>query len=81
MSWEAFDDQCPGCRPCLIDATTRQPVPDDTPIMQAVLRIWQKTTRLEREAFHRVTCLNSRQPTDLLIIQSLGQRIHAVLRH
>jgi hypothetical protein len=76
MSWEKHDDNCEGCRPALIDAATGQVMPDDSQIMRAVSAMWQGTTLAERQAFHRFTCLNSRDPADLAIVGQLNERIH-----
>jgi len=40
--------------------------------------VWE-TTREEREVFHRVTCLNSRAPEDLSVMQGLINRIEAAV--
>jgi len=74
MSKKVFEDDCPGCRPVIIDLQGR-PVPANDPVVKAVNRVWAETTREEREAFHRVTCLNSRAFTDLTIMQKLTKRI------
>jgi hypothetical protein len=75
MSRHQFSDDCPGCRPALIDFKTGQVIPEDDPVMQSVLAIWAKTTRKEREVFHCVTCLNSRVPSDLRIFKTVTDRI------
>jgi hypothetical protein len=79
MSIERFEDDCPGCRPCLIDVKTGQIMGEDEPPMRAAMRVWRATSRFEREAFHRVCCLNSRNPVDLQVIQSISGRIKAQL--
>lgn len=79
MSLEQHDDNCQGCRPALLDTSTNKPMPEDSPEMQAVLRVWGETTPAEREVFHRVTCLNSRDPADLAVMQSIATRMQAAL--
>jgi hypothetical protein len=81
MSLQKHDDDCPGCRPVLLDANTRQPLSSDSPEMQAVNRMWSSTTLDEREAFHRVTCLNSRADEDLTMVQDIAERISAALEN
>jgi hypothetical protein len=49
--------------------------------MQAVNRMWSSTTLDEREAFHRVTCLNSRADEDLTMVQDIAERISAALEN
>lgn len=80
MSREKFNDDCPGCRPVLLDAKTRQKMPDNSPERVAILKVWNQTTRDEREAFHRVTCDNSRDPSDIAVIQSLSKRFEKALQ-
>lgn len=71
MSWDKYDDDCPGCRPVLIDPTTGKVSPPDSPEMKAIMEVWQLTTLTERQAWHRFTCQNSRTPGDLRIINHL----------
>jgi hypothetical protein len=80
MSVDRFDDQCPGCRPCLVDVTSGEVLSENSPPMRAVLTMWAKTTRSEREAFHRVACLNSRAAVDVLIVEMLGAQMAAAIK-
>lgn len=80
MSREKFDNECPKCRPVLVNFKTRQTVPEDAPESQAILGVWKKTTLEEREAFHRFTCQNSRTPNDIAIINSLNDRMSKALK-
>jgi hypothetical protein len=41
--------------------------------MQAVMRVWAKTTLREREAFHQFSCRNSKDPEVLRIVQTLNE--------
>jgi hypothetical protein len=77
MSLAKFDDECPGCRPAILDVKTGKVLPDEDPLMQKMLGIWQKTTLGEREAYHRVMCLNSRNRTDLFIVNGIIDRLQA----
>jgi hypothetical protein len=65
MSIKVYQDDCPGCRPVALDPTTGKVLPDDHPLMQRILRAWGQTTREQREAWHRVTCQNSRDERDM----------------
>ena len=65
MSRGKYEDNCPGCRPALLDTTTGKPIPEDTPLMQAILKWWETVDRKSKEAFHNCTCLNSKDPEDL----------------
>jgi len=75
VSLEKYNDDCPGCQPALLDAKTGQPMPETSPEVQAVMKVWSMTTRAEREAFHRICCLNSRDPKDLRLGQEIAARI------
>lgn len=77
MSQKQFDDECAGCRPAILDIRTGKKLPDDSPVMVKANRIWQEATRGEREAFHRVCCLNSREPGDISQAQRLSRRMVA----
>lgn len=74
MSWTKFDDECEGCRPAIIDGFTGKPMPMDSAPMVAINVVWSETTIEERQAFHRVCCLNSRDPDDLAVIGRLQER-------
>ncbi len=75
MTRDVFSDDCPGCRPAILDITTGLPLPDESPAMQSVFALWRRTTRKERLVFHRVTCQNSQTPSDLRIFGDLARRI------
>ena len=63
----------------MLDAQTGEVLPDDSPKMQCVLSVWAGTTREEREAFHRFTCLNSRTKSDMQTMADLSTRIQKAL--
>jgi hypothetical protein len=71
-----FSDDCPGCRPAMIDMQTGRPLSDDDPVMQAMNDVWAKTTYAERQSFHRFTCLGSMEPVDLMTIRAIQKRMH-----
>lgn len=79
MSVEKFDDNCPGCKPALIDMETGTALPPESPIMQVVNHVWADSTLADREAFHNVCCLNSRAPADLSLALALNQRMKIAL--
>lgn len=68
MSREVFNDDCEGCRPVLLDGSGR-PIPDDHPAMKVIMKIWNGLAMEQREAFHRFTCLNSRDPEDMEVVR------------
>jgi hypothetical protein len=59
-----------------MDPETHEPLPEDSPIMVTIRRIWATTIREQREAFHRFTCLNSRAPADLEVMRWFADEIH-----
>jgi hypothetical protein len=79
MSIKSFDDECPGCRPTMIDVETGQAFADDSNEMAAVNRIWSATTLAERQAWHRFKCQNSRSIVDLQIVKTFSDRFETAL--
>jgi hypothetical protein len=77
MSIEKFDDNCPGCRPAILDLKTGKVLSDDDPVMAKMLGIWATTTLAQRQAYHRVMCLNSRDAVDLLLVRTVIDRFEA----
>jgi hypothetical protein len=74
-----FCDECPGCRPALV-GTDGKVIPDDDPIMVAVLNVWRnQTTYQERKAFIEVTLHNSRLPSDLRLAEAVVNKIKPAL--
>ena len=68
-----YDDECEGCQPSMMDATTGQIMSKDHPVMIAVLKAWKgKTTLIERRATSRVWMNNSRNPQDIEIMQRVA---------
>jgi hypothetical protein len=80
MSLKQFDDNCVGCRPALIDPITGTKFDSSHPFMQIVDRVWAATTREQRESFHNVCCLNSREPKDLEHMSSIVKQIEALTK-
>jgi hypothetical protein len=74
LSREQYDDNCPGCKPAFIDLETGQVLADDHPTMLKIMAIWETTSRAQRSAYHRVMCLNSRDPIDLVIVGGIIER-------
>ena len=79
MSRARFDDECPGCRPMMVNVETGQPYADDSAEMTAVNRVWSATTLAERQAWHRFTCLNSRSIVDLQVVKDFSDRLESAL--
>jgi hypothetical protein len=81
VSKHSFDENCPGCKPVLIDATTMKPLPKDHPGMVAINRIWDECSLEEKEAFHKVTCLNNRSPSVMKLAVGLMDRFNKLMKH
>lgn len=84
MSRLIFSDDCPGCRPALIDFQTMKPVAADSRLMRPINDVWDKTTVAERQAFHRFTCQGSIDLSDLAIVAGLEKRMQVAadrMRH
>lgn len=79
MSFEKHDDECPGCRPVLLNHQTGVPLPEDSPQMQAVKSVWDQTTIAERQAFHRFCCQNSRTEEDTKVVASISRSVELAL--
>jgi hypothetical protein len=62
MSREVFDPNCEGCKPVVIDPTTRSVLPSDHPAVVHITRIWEALPLEDKKAWHAFTCLNSRDP-------------------
>ena len=80
MSWKAYEENCQGCRPCVIDPKTMKPLPEDSEIMRTVNAVWATATREEKEAFHNVTCNNSEEYKDVTLFTGLCGRIQEALK-
>ena len=73
MSCKVFDDNCPDCKPAILNPQTGKVEPTNSLIMQATLYVWMnKLTFKERQTCHRVWCLCSQTPDDLLVQHTLS---------
>jgi hypothetical protein len=79
VSLAAHDDECPGCRPAILNVETRTLLPDDSPMMQIVLRVWRALSLHEKQAWHRFTCQNSRTPFDMQLAETFGKHVQEAL--
>lgn len=80
MSWEEYDPDCPGCRPAMLSVKTGEPVPEDDPMMVAVLAVWERASLAERQAWHRLICGRSEDPADLRPFHNLSARMRDAAR-
>lgn len=79
MSWDTFDDNCPGCKPTMVELDSGKVLPDDHPQMVALLKMWRETTIHERRAWHAFTCQNLRDPLTMALIPGLQQKMEQAL--
>jgi hypothetical protein len=49
--------------------------------MVAVNAVWEASPLEDREAFHRVTVLNGRDPEDLRRMQAMVEKIEAMVKN
>lgn len=80
MSVEQFDNTCTGCKPVVIEPATGVAFGEDTPIGKAMESAWETLSLDERQAFHRVCCLHSRDETDLNVCTKLTKQMTAYLQ-
>jgi hypothetical protein len=76
MPMSLFSDECPGCRPAVMDDKGTV-LSDNHPLMQRINHAWLRTTLAQRQAFHRCTCLNSRDPLDLALVKAFLDSVDA----
>lgn len=79
MSWEKHEDDCPGCRPAMMNLKTHEVLPDDSPEMVAILGVWSKTTLEQRQAWHRITCQGSKNPADHELVRPFIEESQAAM--
>lgn len=76
-----FCDNCPGCRPAMMDVKTGEVMGSDTPMMKIVNDVWDnQTTYAERKAFIEVTLHNSRIPVEVKLFTKVSERMQEALK-
>lgn len=80
MSRRKYEPECPGCLPVIIDVRTGKAHPDDHPFMKPVIELWNQQDEETRKAWHAVTCLNSRRPEDLRLVEPFVVRVQAEMK-
>jgi hypothetical protein len=71
-------ESCPGCRPIVIDPVSGHPHRKLTLVAE---KSFLAATPEQRKAWHRVTCLNSRDPTDLILAHKIVEGIEREMKH
>lgn len=59
----------------MLNLKTGQPLPESDPAMQLVMKVYEGFTMEEKESFHRVMVLNSRDPKDLAVVMKISQAV------
>ena len=77
MSRRKYEPECRGCLPVIIDLKTGEVHPDDHPFMRPIIELWNQQNEATRKAWHAVTCLNSKRPEDLRLVQPFVARVQA----
>lgn len=80
MSKDAFDANCSGCQPTLLDFATGSVLASDDPRLVRVLELWKRQPLIVKWAWHRVMCGNSRDPLDLYFEGMFTRQIVKVMR-
>jgi hypothetical protein len=79
VSKEKFDENCEGCRPAIIDMKTMKVQPQDSPMMKIANACFDKLTREEKAAWHRVACQNSSDLNDMAIAIKYSRMLNEAL--
>jgi hypothetical protein len=79
MSRQKYQENCRGCRPAMLDLSTGRPLASSAPEMQLIKRIYAALTLDEKKAWHRFTCLNSREAGDLTVAAKFKAALERVL--
>lgn len=79
MPWTEYRDDCPGCRPCVVNLATGIPYAEDSDIGKAIGRVWSVTTRAQKQAFHAVTCNSSRDHVDMMLAERVVHSIQKAI--
>lgn len=69
MSKDQFDDNCKGCKPAILDPSTGSVLPENHPLMVSIINIWDQQSIDTKNAWHRITCNNSKDPNDVKLAQ------------
>jgi hypothetical protein len=63
----------------MLDVRTQQLLPDDSPEMVAVLRLWNALSHEDKQAWHRFTCQNSRAVADIAFAKRFSDDVQEAL--
>ena len=80
MSRAKYEDGCTGCEPAAMDMKTQTRLPEAHPICIGMAVAWAKTDRKTRKAWHSVTCLDSRRPKDIRLVNAFRAEMDREIR-
>jgi len=75
-----YDPKCPMCTPAMIDVESGALLPEDSPEMVQVMKVWNSLPFKHREAFINVTVFNSRAPDDMLLTEQIGKKFEGAMK-
>lgn len=70
-----YDENCPGCRPAMIDVKTGKRMASNHPVMLAVLSVYDNATLEERRALHKLWVDSDQSEENMRIAGPVIQRI------
>ena len=79
MGHKEKNNESDDCRPVIINIRNGEVFPDDSPEMVEIMLAWEKLTKAERDAWHRVCCQNSRNELDMVFANAFSQEIERLL--
>lgn len=59
---ESYEENCQGCKPVILDIKTGRPFPADHPAVVAINAVFNSLPLSDKQAWHELTCHNSREP-------------------
>ncbi len=80
MSRHEFDANCRGCGPAIINQKTGEVLPDDDPLMKALLNWWKTIDLKTRESYHRFCCLNSKDQEAMEAMMKVHNKVLEVVK-
>lgn len=70
MSKAKYENDCKGCEPAAMDMMTKTTLPEGHPVSIGMAVAWARCGRKTREAWHAFTCLSSKRPKDIRLVDA-----------
>lgn len=80
MNYHPYDPKCPHCTPAMINVKTGEVYADDSPVMVAIMKVWNAAPFKERQAYITFTCSTTPDPKDVSVATPLIKRIEDALK-